>query len=1092
MTEEVFVFPLSFAQQRLWFLDQLSPGKAFYNSQVNLQFATALNVSMLEQSLNEIVRRHESLRTTFTQVNGEPVQVVAPTLNLELPVVDLRGVPEREAEAARLAAEQDLLPFDLSKRPLLRPLLLRLDEEDYVLSLTMHHIVTDGWSMGILVEELMTLYEAFSQGQPSPLPELPIQYADFAVWQRDWLQGEVLETQLSYWKRQLNDLPVLQLPTDRPRPAIATYRGACQPFALPEELLTALKALSQREGVTLFMVLLAAFKVLLHRYSGQEEIVVGSPIAGRTRVELEGLIGFFVNTLVLRTTLAGDPSFRELLGRVREVTLGAYAHQDLPFEKLVEELQPERSLSRNPMYQVMFQLLNASRDGEGILHPTAQSLEVGRNTAISDLGIDVWESQGELVGQIEYSTDLFDEATIQRLAGHFQTLLEGVVANPEQRLSELPLLTQVERSQLLIEWNKTQTGYARDCCIHQLFEEQAAQTPKAVAVVSEKGQLTYEELNRRANQLAHHLRALGVGADTLVGLCVERSLEMIVGLLGVLKAGGAYVPLDPAYPKERLAFMLEDSQAGVLLTQQRLLEWLPEHQAQVICLDSEWERIAGELETTPTSEVSPDNLAYVIYTSGSTGQPKGVMIEHRSLVNFTEMVRARYGLRPDDRLLQFAAFSFDTAAEEIYPSLTLGATLVLRTESMIDSVATFLEKCRELKLTVLDLPTAYWHQLAWELATRGLELPETIRLIIVGGEKALPERLADWHQSIRGRVLLMHGYGPTEVTVVATVAELTHCGLAEPLSGEVPIGQPLGNVQVYVLDRNRQPVPIGIPGELYIGGNCLARGYLNQPALTDEKFIQHPFSIEPGARLYRTGDLVRYLADGNLEFLGRLDNQIKIRGFRVELGEIEAALGQHPGVRDALVLAREDMPGDKRLVAYLIANEQSVPTQSELRRYLKTKLPEYMVPTAFEWLEALPLTPSGKIDRLNLPQPTALRPESEVTYLAPQTEMERSIATIWQAVLGVEQVGIHDNFFDLGGHSLLVVRVHSQLHDALGAELSMIELFKYPTVSSLAEYLSRASSAPTSFGQAQDRAARQRAAVSRHKQQMMERTKNYG
>jgi amino acid adenylation domain-containing protein len=1102
MAEEVFVFPLSYAQQRLWFLDQLEPGSSFYNIFDTLSFDGPLDALALEQSLNEIVRRHEVLRTTFANVRGEPVQVIAQSLKLPLPVVDLRHLAEEErsTEASRLSAEEYERPFVLSCGPLVRAKLLRMADEESVLLLTMHHIVSDGWSLGILSRELRTLYEAYSARLPSPLPELPIQYVDFTVWQREWLQGEVLEAQLDYWKNQLAGAPsVLKLPTTYPRPSIQNFQqGANQWLSLPRSLTEPLKALSQREGATLFITLLAAFNVLLHRYTHQTDVVVGSPIAGRNRAETEDLIGFFVNTLVMRTDLSGDPSFRELLGRVKEVALGAYAHQDLPFEKLVEAVQPERSLSHHPLFQVMFQLIGApsmneeeeSADFEE--EPSErEEMEVVEGTAKFDLGLDIFESNGNLTAAVEYSTDLFEHTTISRMLFHFRTLLQSIVADPDRQISELSFLPAAEREEILWQWNATRKAYAEQMCIHELFEAQVEETPGAVAVISGGEQLTYAELNERANRLAHYLRRLGVGPEVLVGICVERSLEMLVGLLGILKAGGAYVPLDPAYPKQRLAFMLEDAQASVLLTQAELLSALPEHPARKVCLDRDWHEIGLESETNLQGLAQPLNLAYVIYTSGSTGQPKGVMIQHRSLVNWTVRAGVEYDLKHDDRILQFSSISFDTAAEEIYPCLTLGATLVLRSRSMSASIEKLLEKSRELKITVLDLPTAFWHELTWELATQNLKLPASVRLVIFGGEKALPERLSMWHRSVRGDVRLMQGYGPTEVTVVATIADLSRHRTAETALKEVPIGRAIGNAQVYILDRHRQPVPVGISGELYIGGDGLARGYLHRAELTAERFIPNPFSPEPGQRLYYTGDIARFLSNGEIEFLGRRDEQVKVRGYRIELGEIEAQLREYKEVREVVVCARQEMADEKRLVAYVVADQGNGFSVSELRRSLSERLPDYMVPSSFVILEELPLTANGKVDRRALPEPSPHQ-EAASLYVPPRTELERLIAAAWQEVFHVEKLSVHSNFFDLGGHSLTLVRVHSMLRNRLHKEISMIDMFRYPTISSLSDYLSREQSLraevePPRYQQIYDRAEKQKDALSRRKQAMRQR-----
>jgi amino acid adenylation domain-containing protein len=781
------------------------------------------------------------------------------------------------------------------------------------------------------------------------------------------------------------------------------------------------------------------------------------------------------------------------------VALGAYAHQDLPFEKLVEAISPERSLSHHPIFQVMFQLISAQSPNEESESEDfdeessgAEEMEVVEGTAKFDIGMDIFESDGSLTAAVEYSTDLFDHTTIRRMLIHFRNLLESIAASPDTQISRLSFLTAAEREQILCEWNSTRSEYAVEKCIHHLFEAQVERTPEAVALVAEGEELTYAELNERANRLAHYLRGCGVKSEVLVGISMERSVEMIVGLLGILKAGGAYVPLDPAYPKQRLAFMLKDSRASVLLTQERLLSALPEHSARIVCLDRDWGQIKLESETNLPAGAQPLNLAYVIYTSGSTGTPKGVMIQQRSLVNWTTRAGVEYALKPDDRILQFSSISFDTAAEEIYPCLTLGATLVLRSRSMASSIAKLLEKCREWKITVLDLPTAFWHELTWELATQNLKLPSSVRLVITGGEKALPERLSMWHRSVRGDVRLMQGYGPTEVTVVATIADLSKYRTALTTLKEVPIGRVIGNAQAFILDRHQQPVPVGVAGELYIGGDGLARGYLNSSSLTAERFIPNPFSQTAGARLYRTGDMARYLSNAEIEFLGRVDEQVKIRGYRIELGEIESLLRDYKEVRDVVVLAREDIPDDRRLVAYVVADQSNGFSVGALRRSLGESLPDYMVPSSFVLLEELPLTPNGKVNRRALPEPSHLHQESAALYVPPRTEMERIIAAIWQEVFHAEKLSVHSNFFDLGGHSLTLVRVHSMLHDRLHKEISMLDMFRYPTISSLSDYLSRQQVIRTEvetprYQQIYDRAEKQKDALSRRKQAMQQR-----
>jgi amino acid adenylation domain-containing protein/non-ribosomal peptide synthase protein (TIGR01720 family) len=1057
--------PLSYAQQRLWFLDQLEPGSPLYNIPVAMRLAGALNVAALERSLNEIVRRHESLRTTFATQGDQPVQIIAPSLALPVSLADLCQLPasEREAEALRLAMEEAQRPFDLTRGPLIRARLLRLAGDDHVALLTLHHIVADGWSADILVREMTALYQAFSTGKACPatagsaegplLPGLPLQYADFAAWQRAWLDGDVLESQLEYWKKQLGgELPALELPADRPRPAVQTYRGAHYSFTLPPDLPPKIKALARQEEATLFMAALAAFQTLLHRYTGQDDIYVGTPIANRTRAEIENIIGFFVNTLVLRGDLSGEPTFRELLRRARETALGAYAHQDVPFEMLVDALQPRRNLSRTPLFQVMFVLQNARRQKLELPGLTLSQLSSDTGAATFDLTLTLEDASEELRGVIEYNTDLFDEATIARMAGHFQVLLESAAANPDQPISTLPMLTGAERRQLLVEWNNTRADFPADLCIHHLFEAQAGRAPDAIAVRVKDEQLTYHELNQRANSLARHLQTLGVKPETPVGLCVERSLELVVGLLGILKAGGAYAPLDPAYPKERLAFMLDDSQAPILLTQSRLLEVLPAHSATTVCLDSDWPAIANSPISNFQSPapISPENLAYIIYTSGSTGQPKGVMVAHRSVVNHNLAVMKAFDLRAGDRVLQFSTINFDAAVEEIFPTWASGACLVLRPEGLLPSAAELTRLVEAEQLTVLDLPTAYWQMWSSELAA----VPPSLRLVAVGGEKASAESLAHWQAIAGPRVRWLNTYGPTEATIIATLYEAGGSPLAE-----VPIGKPIANLQAYVLDKHLQPVPIGVAGELCLGGVGLARGYLNRPELTAEKFIEvnseqlsvnsvhrSLFTNSLTTRLYKTGDRARYRPDGNLEYLGRLDEQVKVRGFRVELGEIEAALRRHPGVRESAVQALGET-SEKRLVAYIVPAGQP-PASEALRAFLKEKLPDYMIPSAFLTLEALPLTPSGKVNRRALPVPDQTQPAAN--YVAPRAPNEELLANLWAQLLHVERVSRHDNFFELGGHSLLATQLMSRVRNTFQVELPVRALFESPTVAGLA------------------------------------------
>ena len=1034
--------PLSFAQQRLWFLERLQPGTALYNNPTAFRVRGPLDVAALEYSLARLIQRHESLRTVFIEREGEAFQVIQPTAAVELKQEDLRGLPEAEseAEALRRTEEEVQRPFELERGPLLRVGLLRLGEQEYLMLLTMHHIVSDGWSMEVLVRETVAFYQSRVTGTPVSLPPLPAQYADFAAWQRQWLTGDVLRTQLDYWKKQLaGSLPVLELPTDRPRPATLSPRGATHAFPLSAPVKQALDALCAREGVTPFMALLAVFKLLLSRYSSQEDLVVGTPIAGRNRRETEGLIGFFINTLVMRTDLSGNPSFRELLGRVREVCLGAYAHQELPFETLVEALQPERHLSRTPLFQVMFNLQNMARtqQAQGLAGLTLAPVELHSGTSMFDLSLSL-APQGEgLSGLFEYSLELFDAATIHRMAGHFQTLVEALVADPRRRVLDVPLMDERERHRVLLEWSNNAARSEPDACLHQLFEAQVARTPEAVALVLGSQSLTYGELDARANQLARHLRVLGVGPDVRVALCVERSLEMVVGVLGVLKAGGAYVPLDPSLPRERLALILQDSAAPVLLTQRRLTDALPPGSgAHTVLLDADWEEVAQESAEPLPSASGPGHLAYVIYTSGSTGRPKGVLIEHRAVCNLVRKEIPLYGLGPGGRMLQFANFSFDISVEEIFTTLTSGATLHLAHAQ--ESGRPLQELLQTSDITVVSLTPAV-------LAVTPSDALPSLRTVISGGEACPAEVVARWGEGRR----FLNTYGPTEGTVVATASECVADGQPPP------IGRPLEHVEAYVLDSRLNPVPSGVRGELYLGGAGLARGYLNQAGLTAERFVPHPFARESGQRLYRTGDVVRFRADGQLEFLGRADEQVKVRGFRIEPGEVEALLRRQPEVHEASVIAREDVPGDKRLVAYVSPAAGRVLDPSKLRRALRDELPEYMVPSAFVVLDALPLTPNGKVDRKALPAPAREGARTR-EYVAPRTDVQRQLAAMWSELLHVERVGLHDDFFELGGHSLLTTQVVSRIRKVFQVELPLRELFDAPTVGALAARVERA------------------------------------
>ncbi|HEX6717639.1 MAG TPA: amino acid adenylation domain-containing protein [Pyrinomonadaceae bacterium] len=1028
--------PLSFAQQRLWFLDQLEPGCHAYNMPGAVRISGLLDRAVLEKSLGEIVRRHETLRTHFASTGGEPIQVVAAPAPLNLPVIDLSELPliQRDTQLDEILTREAHEPFDLARGPLLRVKLVRLSDREHVVSVTMHHIVSDGWSLDLFLRELATLYQAYAEGMESPLPQLPIQYADFASWQRKWLKDEKLNSLLAYWVKQLKGAPpFLELPADHLRPATRSYNGAKQSVMLPQSLTDDLKRLSREEGVTLFMVLAAAFKVLLYRYSGQTDIVIGTVSANRNQAEIEELIGFFVNTLVLRTDLSATRTFRTLLGKIRETVIDACTHQDLPFEKLVEELQPERDPSRTPLFQVLLvqqKELTPELDSAGVCF---RPVEIDTMTTKFDLTLNFAEAEQELRLTLEYSTDLFEAATARRMLEHLQTLLEGAVANPEQPISELPLLTNHEQQQLLSEWNDTAREYPAEC-VHSLFEKQASLTPDAIAVNFDNERLTYREINARANQIAHLLQRLGIGPESFVGIYTERTAEMIAGILGVLKAGGAYVPIDQAYPPERVKLIFADCGMSALLTQTSLLKNLPEHEVPTICLDSDLDMLSAQ---NPESDVQPENLAYVIYTSGSTGMPKGVAITHQSVTAMLRWAQEVFSAEQLRGVLASTSICFDLSVFEMFLPLCVGGKVILARNALeLPQLA-----ARDEVTLINTVPSAIAELI------RMAGVPETVKTVGLGGEAVKVEVVKQIYEHT-GASQVWDLYGPTEDTVYSTFALL-------PKDGPVTIGRPIACSQAYVLDQLLQPVPVRVTGELYLGGAGVARGYLGRPELTAEKFIPDPFGTKPDARLYRTGDLARYLPDGNIEYLGRMDYQVKIRGFRIELGEIEAALVEHPLVRDVAVLVREDTPEDKRIVAYIVLNHESATPADELRRVLKEKLPSFMIPSAFVVLDELPLTPNGKIDRKALPAPDHARPDIEAVFAAPRTPIEEMIAAIWSQVLKLEKVGIHDNFFSLGGHSLLATQVAHRVRDTFNVALPLKLFFETPTIADLAAYVAR-------------------------------------
>jgi amino acid adenylation domain-containing protein len=1040
--------PLSFAQQRLWFLEQLQPGNPVYHLPTAIRVTGPLNAAALEKTFAEIVRRHEILRTTFTTIAGSPQQVVAPSSAISIPLIDLRdfAIDERETESRRLINEEVLRPFDLSRGALLRTLILRLKDDEHIFVVTMHHIISDGWSSTVLVREIGALYEAFATGNSAMLEELPLQYADYTLWQRDWLQGEVLESQLDYWRKQLSNLQMLKLPLDHQRPLVQSFRGAKQTAEIRRPIYEALKELGRSEDATLFMVLLAAFGVLLSRYSGQNDITIGTPVANRRRTELESLIGLFVNTLVLRLDTTNCSSFRSLVRQAREVCLGAYAHQDVPFEKLVDELQPERSLSHTPLFQVVLVLQNLR---QGSLNPQGLRLEqvsADAGAAKFDLTFVITEFEQGLGCTLEYNTDLFEAGTIARLLKQFQTLVEAAALNSDKPLAALPLLNAAEREELLAELSGTGVDCRRTESLIELFEDQVARTPQAVAVNFEDERLTYAELNIRANRLAHYLQEQGVGLEVPVALCLERSLEVVVAILGVLKAGGAYLPLDPTNPRERLAFMIDDAQASVLLTQQHLSPLVSDLVPTTLALDADEDLLVTQSEENPHGNATAANTAYIIYTSGSTGKSKGVLITHSNVTRLFASAARWFDFDANDVWTLFHSYAFDFSVWELWGALLYGGRLVVVPYQVSRAPETFYELLHREQVTVLNQTPSAFRQLI-RVEESQTELPELrLRLIVFGGEALDPASLVPWierHGDDQPQLINM--YGITETTVHVTYRRIMRND-AEQAAGSL-IGEQLPDLQLYALDQLLEPVPIGIAGELYVGGDGLARGYLRRPELTAERFLPNPFSMTPGARLYKTGDLARYVGSGEFEYLGRSDQQVKVRGFRIELGEIESSLSQHAAVRELVVEAPIDANGECRLVAYVTLKE---PTSiSNLRGFLKERLPEHMIPSAFVVLDRLPLTENGKLDRRALPRPGTARPSLDESYVAPRTVVEELLATIWADVLDLDRVGVEDNFFALGGDSIRSVQVLAQARER-GLELSIQQLFRYQTIADLA------------------------------------------
>ncbi|GCE27612.1 hypothetical protein KDA_30960 [Dictyobacter alpinus] len=1079
--------PLSFAQQRLWFLDQLMPGDPAYNMHVGLHLLGSLDRNALERSLNEIVHRHDALRTTFApdgsqQFIAAPAYIALPCVDLQARLTDMDD-ESRQAIIAQVVTEEARRSFDLSAGPLFRSLLLHVGSEEHILLFIIHHIVADGWSINILMKELMNNYRAFYQGEAPSLPALPVQYADYALWQRNWLQGAVVEKQLSYWTQHLAGAPPqLELPTDHPRPAIQTHRGAYLPFNVDDRLAQGIKELSRRENATVFMLLLAAFQVLLARYSGQEDIVVGTPVAGRNRSEIENLIGLFVNTLAIRAQLPGERSFREALRHVREQCLSAYFHQDLPFEQLVEKIQPERILGVNPLFQVMFVMQDTQLEDLALPDLVVKALNAERGTARFDLLLSFAETPSGIDGYFEYNTDLFESASIERMKNCLFNLLEAVVVDAEQPLADISLLAEYERQKILVEWNDTSTACPALDSLITMFELQVEETPQSTAIIYEEHQQTYRELDQRANQLARLLQARGVTVETRVGLYLERSLAMPAAIFGILKAGGAYVPFDPSYPEERIAYMLQDADITIMIAQhasiERLAKLAPD--CQFICLDceeAELERLAGERVIVP---IDPENLAYVLYTSGSTGVPKGTMITHGGLMNYLSWSRQRYAVSAGTGAPVHSSLAFDLTVTSLFLPLLAGRRVhLLPSERSVEALSEAF--VAQDAFSLIKITPSHLDLLRQHADTR--QQMEGTKLFVIGGEQLFGEKLAFWREHAPNTGFI-NEYGPTETVVGCCVYEIP----AGPLEvGPVPIGRPIANTQLYVLGRDLQPVPVGVFGELYIAGAGLARGYLHKAELTAERFIPHPFSTQPGARLYKTGDLVRYRSNGVLEFLGRNDQQIKVRGFRIELGEIEHALRQHPAVRDVVVMMREDRQDDKRLVAYVIVHQDLAADMHEIRHFLEQRLPVYMVPAYLLPIEKFPLTSNGKIEYRQLPAPKAHLQDRKVEYTQSYTTIEKFLVACWQDILQATEVGLHSNFFDLGGHSLLLTQVHQRLKQSMNVELALVDLFQNPTIHTLAECIAQKQRAKSANQQEDTRTEQLAAGKNRSRQRLTQR-----
>ncbi len=1056
-------YPLSHGQQALWFLYQRAPESLAYNIFMALRITSEIDFEALHRAWQKIYDRHPIIRTTYTTYNGQPVQQIYEKQEVNIQVIDASNWSEDNLKK-QILIEADR-PFNLEQGPVQRLTLFTCKPAEHILLVTMHHIAADMWSYDVMLTEMLALYaNETDDSLPQSMP-----YTEYVRWQSEMLLTSEGERLWEYWQQQLaGKAAILNLPIDKPRPTVQTYNGASQTFHLNEQLIANLKSLAQGQGVTPYTILLSAFQVLLYRYSGQEEILIGTPLAGRIGNGFKQSVGYFVNLVVLQANFNSIPTFEELLAQNRSQLFKALKRQSYPFPLIVKNLQIQRDRSYSPLFQVSFtSQKHRWYESNSKSSPTSgkklqmEPYQIGHQRGSAfDLDLMLMEAGETLELCWQYNTDLFDAATIMRMIGNFQTLLEGIIANPAQRISDLPILTEAERHQILVEWNNTDTDYSVDQCIHQLFEEQVEKTPDAIAVKFANQHLTYHELNCRANQLARYLQKLGVGPEVKVGICVERSLETVIGLLGILKAGGAYVPIDPSYPQSRQAFIVKDAQIRVLLTQQDVVTKLPEHQAQVICLDSDWTTISQECTKNPDiRNLTPDNLAYIIYTSGSTGQPKGVLIPHANVVRLLQATQSWFHFNEHDVWTLFHSYAFDFSVWELWGALCYGGRVVIVSYLVSRTPQVFCDLLCQEQVTILNQTPSAFRQLMQQEELSGKTFAYNLRLVIFGGEALDIQSLAPWFERHGDdSPQLVNMYGITETTVHVTYRPLTVADL-KTTSGSV-IGRPIPDLQVYILDKHNSLLPIGVSGEICVGGAGLARGYLNRPELTNQKFIPNPYSNKPGDRLYKSGDLARFLSDGNIEYLGRIDNQVKIRGFRIELGEIEAVLNQHPQVLNAVVIAWEDQL-NKRLIAYIVPQKQQVPSNSMLREFLKENLPDYMVPSAFVVLDAIPLTPNGKLDRRHLPIPATSN--NSDSFVAPRTATEEILAKIWQEVLHLEQVGIHDNFFELGGDSIISIQIIARANQH-GLEITTKQLFKYQTIAELASVAGMTSSSQAEQG----------------------------